>query len=215
MVVKISLLFIFLGCSSQEMHHHHKHDFSDAKAWSKKFDDPKRDQWQRPDYLMKIMNIKKGDHIADIGAGTGYLLSYLSKEVGSTGKVYALDVEKSLIEFMKHRIHKNNLRNITASLIPFDSPGRNIHSIDKVILLNTWHHISNSKEYAKNLYDGLKDKSSVFIIEQEKGAGGPGPKDKHRQVYAETAKDFLEAGFNCKQLDEDLVYQYIAICEKS
>ncbi len=220
--VTFILFALFLNCSTHDLQldegkhhrHHNKHDFSNAQEWSKKFDDPKRDLWQRPHNLMTLMDIQNGEVVADIGAGTGYLLPYLSKKVGTSGKVYALDVEDSLVTFMKSRVMKNNLRNVIVSKIPYDSPGSEIDKVDKVILLNTWHHISNPKKYSKYLHVGLRKGSSIFIIEPEKGAGGPGPKDHHRQVYSETIKELSAIGFECKQLIEELPYQYIAGCQK-
>src|SRR5262245_20064242 len=48
------------------------HDFADVRYWSSVFDDPARDAWQKPDELVAALDIRPGNVVADLGAGTGY-----------------------------------------------------------------------------------------------------------------------------------------------
>src|SRR5688572_3549385 len=50
----------------------HAHRFDDAARWSKVFDDPARDEWQKPARVVEVMEIAAGMRVADVGAGTGY-----------------------------------------------------------------------------------------------------------------------------------------------
>jgi predicted methyltransferase len=59
-----------------------------------------RDQYQKPDEIIQHMALKAGDVVCEIGAGPGYFTPFLSKAVGSTGKVYAEDPQT---EFLEHR----------------------------------------------------------------------------------------------------------------
>ena len=88
---RLSLLAILLIALSACSHSHHKdssisHNFSDAEKWSKVFDDPSRDEWQKPIEVAKLMDIKEGSWVADIGAGTGYFLPHLQNKVGELKK---------------------------------------------------------------------------------------------------------------------------------
>src|SRR5689334_20499515 len=78
--------------AAEHQHGMHK-DFSDAKGFSKSFDDPERDAWQRPAEVIEHMKIAPGSVVADLGTGTGYFVGWLSRAVGPGGKVLALDVE--------------------------------------------------------------------------------------------------------------------------
>src|SRR5438045_2967650 len=68
------------------------HRFENADEWAKRFDDPARDAWQKPQDVVTAMRIAPGMVVADIGAGTGYFEPYLSRAVGPTGTVMALDI---------------------------------------------------------------------------------------------------------------------------
>lgn len=217
--VVIAIAFNFSACQHHEKqdHKHYKsvhHDFKDAKAWSKKFDAPDRHDWQKPDEIIRVMNIQSGDRVADIGAGTGYLLPHLNKAVGKKGRVYGLDVERSLVDFMAERIKKEKLVNSEAALIPLDSPGPLMAKSNKVVILNTWHHISNRKDYAKKMFATLPKNAQVFVVDPQIGAGGPGPKDHHRMKPEAIIDELKAGGFNCNLTKEGLKHQFIVSCKK-
>src|SRR5262245_29523045 len=59
--------------------HHMEHRFDDAERYAKSFDDPSRDSWQMPARVIEALDIKPGQSVADIGAGTGYFSVRLAK----------------------------------------------------------------------------------------------------------------------------------------
>src|SRR5262245_28509137 len=65
-----------------------------------------RDEWQKPAEIMKALDIKTGDTVADIGAGGGYLTVKLARQVGEQGTVYACDIQKPLIDYIEKRVAK-------------------------------------------------------------------------------------------------------------
>ncbi len=187
------------------------HSFRDAEKWAKRFNTPKRNKWQHPKEIIEIMKLEEGDHVADIGAGTGYMLPYLSKGVGSSGKVYALDIEDTLIAFMNKLISKKNLNNTVAEIIPTDDPKLQGKEINKVLFVNTWHHVKKPVEYAVKVRDSLVKSGIVFLVEPDpKVKSDFGPKHKiDPEVFLAQWK---AAGYSCHLHDEKLPYQYVISC---
>ncbi|MEO1367444.1 MAG: methyltransferase domain-containing protein, partial [Acidobacteriota bacterium] len=101
----------------------HRRDFSDVERWSAIFDAPERDEWQRPGHVVELMAIEAGMTVADLGAGTGYFLPHLAAAVGAEGRVYALDVEESLVDHMRDRAEAARLVQVKAQLAPRDGRG--------------------------------------------------------------------------------------------
>ena len=64
-------------------------------------EDPERDKWQKPEEVVKSINLKPGDIVADIGAGTGYFTRYFAIAVSPGGKALGLDINPSLVQNMK------------------------------------------------------------------------------------------------------------------
>src|SRR4029450_13571862 len=63
------------------------HSFDDPEVWSKTFDDPERDSWQKPAEVVRALGLKAGMVAADLGAGTGYFSRFLSEAVSPGGMV--------------------------------------------------------------------------------------------------------------------------------
>src|ERR1044072_4957992 len=70
---------------------------NDPKSYIGSLEDPKRDAYQKPHEVLAALNLKPGEVIADIGAGSGYFTFRLSHSVGANGKVYAVDVSPDMI----------------------------------------------------------------------------------------------------------------------
>ena len=82
----------------QEMHGHHgahHHRFDDPEKYAERWNDPERDTWQHPEEIVAALQLVEGGVVADIGAGTGYLVAHLSRAVGEDGEVVAIDVEEA------------------------------------------------------------------------------------------------------------------------
>src|SRR5579875_246165 len=59
---------------------------------------PEREKEEQPKKLLKILEIKPGMVIADIGAGSGYYSFRLAKQVGAKGKVLAVDIQQEMLD---------------------------------------------------------------------------------------------------------------------
>ena len=157
------------------------HRFEDADEWAKRFEDPERDAWQKPAEVVELMRIEPGMHIADIGAGTGYFLPLLSKAAGEEGSVVGLDIEKDMVRYMIERAEREGLGNVTARVVPTDDAELAPESTDRILIVDTWHHIPNRGAYTKKLATALRPKGSVIIVDFTMETHR-GPPKAHRPV---------------------------------
>lgn len=167
-------------------------DFSDAQAFSKSFDDPERDAWQRPAEVIEHMKIAPGSVVADLGTGTGYFVGWLSRAVGPSGKVLALDVEPKMIEFVTQRAAQQRLSNVEPRQVAADDPGLAAGSVARVLIVDTWHHIDERGLYARKLAAALAPGGEVWIVDFTADSD-IGPPAGYR-VSPEQAVSELEAG---------------------
>ena len=64
---------------AHEMHALHR----DSKAYIAMLEDPKRDAYQKPHEVIAALDLKPGEVIADIGAGSGYFSFRFAHHVGA------------------------------------------------------------------------------------------------------------------------------------
>jgi SAM-dependent methyltransferase len=202
------------GAAAAPAGDHFEHRFEDAEAWAKRFDDPARDGWQKPGDVIALMKVEPGQTAADIGAGTGYFLRHLSAAVGEKGRVLGLDIEPSMVEYMKRRAGREGLKNVEARVIPGDDPSLPAGGVDRVLIVNTWHHIPAREAYVKKLAAGLAPGGAVFVVDFTK-ASPEGPPAEHRLPPGKVAAELRAGGLATEVLEDKLPRQYVVIGRRS
>jgi predicted methyltransferase len=195
------------GHGHQVNTHHHR--FDAAARWSKVFDDPSRDEWQRPARVVELMAIKTGMTVADVGAGTGYFTPHLSRAVGASGKVIAEDVEPAMVEWLEARVKRERLENVQPLLGTADDPRLPPGGVDRVLVVDTWHHVENRAAFSKKLAAALAPGGAVFIVDFTLESPH-GPPRSARLAPDTVAADLRAAGLTTEVLaDAGLPHQYV------
>lgn len=184
------------------------HRFEHAEQWAPEFDDPARDAWQRPKDVVDAMGIEPGMTVADIGAGTGYFEPWLSRAVGATGTVLALDVEPDMVRYLNERAARERLANVRSALVSTDDPKLPAAGVDRVLVVDTWHHISDRAGYASKLRAGLASGGKVFVVDFKLDAKR-GPPPRHRLSAEQVARELTAGGLVARVVTTSLPEQYI------
>lgn len=129
----------------------------------------KRDEWQQPDKVVQSLQINPGDAVADLGSGGGYFTFRLADAVGETGIVYAVDVDKGLLEYVEKTAAEKGYQNIKLVRASEDNAGLMPDSVDLIFICNTFHHLEDREQYFATLKPMLKPGGRVAIIEFTKG----------------------------------------------
>jgi cyclopropane fatty-acyl-phospholipid synthase-like methyltransferase len=151
------------GIASAQMPHTHRHGFSSAESWARVFDDPERDRWQKPHEVIVALKLMPDAAVADIGAGTGYFAARLAHMTPS-GRVYAVDVEPDMVKYLAERARREGLTNLFAVQARPDSAALP-EKVDRVLLVDTYHHLGDRIFYFNRLRDSLKPDGEVAIID--------------------------------------------------
>ncbi len=170
----------------------HQHRFDDPKAWSRVFDDPARDKWQKPGEVIRTLALKPNDRVADIGAGTGYFAVRLARAVPE-GTVFAADIAPKMVEHLGARAKAENLTNMRAVQAGEDSP-RLPEPVDVILLVNTYHHIEKRADYFRKLKASLKPGGRVAIIDFKLDAP-QGPPKRTRISAERITAEMKQAGY--------------------
>ena len=189
-------------------HHEMHHRFDNADQWAPIFDDPKRDEWQRPDAVVAALALAPGMIVADIGAGTGYFEKRLATAVGASGKVIAIDLEADMVRYLTERAQREGTPNVEARLGAADDPKLSAASVDRILIVDTWHHISNRVAYAKLLAAALKPGGAVFVVDFTLETA-KGPPKQHRLAPSLVAEELAQAGMHTSIVEAGLPDQYV------
>jgi predicted methyltransferase len=136
-------------------------------------DEKERDAASEPRQLVRLLGIKSGMTVADIGAGSGYYVVRLSPIVGPHGHVIAEDVVPEYLWRLRRRVRDLGLRNVAISLGEPHDPRLPADSLDIAILVHMYHEIAKPYALLYNLIPALKSGARVGIVDALK------PTSKH------------------------------------
>jgi cyclopropane fatty-acyl-phospholipid synthase-like methyltransferase len=172
---------------------HMEHRFDNPEQSAKSFDDPARDEWQMPAKVIDALHLERGQSVADIGAGTGYFTVRLAKSA-AVSKVYAVDIEQSMVDYVRRRSMQEGLENVVAVL--GTSASTNLpEPVDLILMVDTYHHIANRIAYFTALRKLMKPGGRLAIIDFKKGVPG-GPPDEFRFTSDQISSELEPAGFH-------------------
>lgn len=172
-------------------------DGDDAAEWQARFEGPDRDASQKPDAVVAAMDVAEGMTVADVGTGTGYFLPYLSRAVGDSGRVLAVDIAPNMVRHVKARAAREGWKNVAPRLALLDDPLLPHAAVDRILIVNTWHHIPSRRLYGKTLADALRKGGSVWIVDFKKESPR-GPSREHKLDPEEVKAELESAGLTTR-----------------
>jgi SAM-dependent methyltransferase len=128
-------------------------------------DEKERDRAGESRQLVRLLGIKSGMSVADIGAGSGYYVVRLSPTVGPHGRIIAEDVVPEYLRGLRSRVRSLGLQNVLINLGEPHDPRLPADSIDIAILVHMYHEITQPYGLLYNLVPALKAGARVGIVD--------------------------------------------------
>lgn len=186
------------------------HRFENAEAWAKKFEDPKRKDWQKPDQVVARLAITAKMKIADIGSGTGYFAVRLAK-AAKEGQVWGVDIEASMVAYLNKRAAAEGLGNLKSIQATADD-AKLPEAMDLVFICDTYHHLGKRIDYFKRVAQKLAPGGRLAIVDFKMGDIPVGPPERHRVTPEQMEQELKAAGFKRLSLELQLLpHQYLAV----
>jgi len=156
------------------------------------------DGFLEPDRIVKSFGLEKGDYAADFGAGHGYFTIPMARLAGGDGKVYAIDVQKSVLDIIRTKAKVEHLLNIESIWTDLDMPqGSKLKDnfLDFVLIASILFQSEKKENIIKEAYRVLREKGRLAVIEwDESSSFGPA---KEFLMKKETVKELaVNEGFD-------------------
>lgn len=130
------------------------------------FESAGRDDRLQINRVMDLLGIAAGKNVADIGAGSGWFTVRAAKRVGTSGVVYAVDINPEATRYIDKRAQKEQLQNVKTILSKADDAMLPANSVDAVLLLKTYHEVAEPVVLLRNLKASLRSGARVGIIDR-------------------------------------------------
>ncbi len=115
--------------------------------------------------LAAVIGPPPGTVIADIGAGSGFMTNIFSRQVGTGGKVYAVDINATMLAHVAEGAKDAGLTNVETVLCTDKSTMLPDESIDMAFICDTYHHFEYPKNTMTSLWRALKPGGQVVVVD--------------------------------------------------
>jgi ubiquinone/menaquinone biosynthesis C-methylase UbiE len=174
-----------------------------------------REDEENPDLAIRLLRIRKGATVADIGAGSGYISIRMAKTVGPMGKVYASDIQQGMLELLQQNVSKAKLDNVIPVLGAIDDPKLPADSLDLAIMVDVYHEFSEPQKMLQRIREALKADGRLVLLEYRAEDANVPILPDHKMTKAQVKQEVEHEGFRQSRVYDDLPWQHLFIFTKS
>jgi SAM-dependent methyltransferase len=127
-----------------------------------------RDAVDESGQIIRLLGLKPGMSVADVGAGSGYHTVRLARALAPNGRVLAQDIMPDYLAGLAKRVREEGLGNVTLGLGDPHDPRLPAASVDAAILVHMYHEIEQPFAFLYNLVPALKPGARVGIVDLDK-----------------------------------------------
>ena len=178
-----------------------------ADSWDKRFQTEALSVFL--EQLVPTFGLLPGQKVLDLGTGTGVLIPFLLKAVGSTGQVSAVDYAEKMVKICKSKYtHLPNVNFSVQQVEKLDFPSQ---TFDAVTCFGLFPHIDNKEEALRQINRVLKTNGKLIIAH---ALSSTGIKAHHHKTSSIVAHDVLPTSTVMKRLLKQAGFGKIHIIDK-
>jgi SAM-dependent methyltransferase len=174
-----------------------------------------REREERPEQVLEALDIRAGQAVADLGAGSGYYSFRMAERVGSRGTVYAIDIEPLMLQFIRERAQRESVTNIkTVTATPTD-PGLPPNSIDLLLMVDVYHELEYPFEVMEKVHAALRPGGRVALVEYRAEDPKVMIKAVHKMTEKQVIAELRAANFRHDKTVRMLPLQHLILFKKT
>jgi protein-L-isoaspartate O-methyltransferase len=175
---------------------------------------PEREAEEKPSLAVEALDLKPGETVADIGAGTGYYTRRLASKVGTNGTVFAEEIQQEMLDLLTNKMAELNFHNVKPVLGTITDPRLPADSTDLILLVDVYHEFDHPREMTEGMIKALKVGGRLVFIEF-RGEDPKVPiKPLHKMTEAQVRKEMSQFPLEWVRTVETLPIQHIIVFRK-
>jgi precorrin-6B methylase 2 len=180
----------------------------EGAAW---LDRPEREREEAPSKAIASLGLRKGDVVADVGAGSGYYTVRLAEAVGPTGRVVATDLQPGMLEILRTRVARERLTNVEVVAGRADDPVLPANTFDLVLLVDVYHELASPQVFVRKLKEALTRGGRLVLIEFRREDARVPIREEHKMSVSQVREELAADGFRIERVIDVLPWQHIIV----
>jgi ubiquinone/menaquinone biosynthesis C-methylase UbiE len=187
--------------------------FAEVEKYIAFLDRPERAAWQKPDEVVRAIDLRGDETLYDLGAGSGYFSFGLARAV-PRGRVVAGDLEPEMIRHIHHRAMVEGVTNLSPVIIKAEDP-RVPGDADVVFVCDVLHHVQGREAWLKRAASEMKPGARLVLIEFKEGKLPEGPPEVVKIPRKHLVEMVTQAGLRFESEKPELLpYQVFLVFRK-
>lgn len=184
-----------------------------AAGWLER---PEREAEERTDLLVEAMELKPGEFVADIGAGSGYFCWRMGKKVAPNGKIFAVDIQQEMLDLLQRNMARHEVSNVASVLGTASDPKLPTASVDTILLVDVYHEFEFPFEMLQSMTQALKKRGRIVWVEFRAEDPSVDIKRVHKMSVEQAIKEAsVFSNLHLEKTIDVLPQQHIMIFRKS
>ena len=172
---------------------------------------PEREAEEAPRKAVAALNIKAGETVADIGAGSGYYTVLLADAVGPRGRVYATDIQPEMLALIRKKVEGRSLANVELMLGTETTTGLPDGSVDLALMVDVYHELAQPQVFLQAVKRTLRQDGRLVLIEFRKESPWVPIREEHKMSVREARVELEAEGFRLDRVVDVLPWQHILV----
>jgi len=158
-----------------------------------KLEDPERLVWLPVAEVLRILGVRVGMDVADIGTGTGYFAIPLARMTGAQGKVYAVDLQPEMLNLLRAKL-EGSLAPRNIELVQGEASNTTLSaaSVDAVLIANVWHELDDPATALREMVRILRSNGTLAILDWRPDRNPPPGPPIARRIAATDIEQLLQ-----------------------
>jgi SAM-dependent methyltransferase len=173
-----------------------------------------REKEERGDLLLRELGLRAGMTVADVGAGTGYYARRIVPLIGTSGTVFAVDVQPEMVRMLTELAKKAGLSNIKPVLGAVDNVKLADSSIDLAIMVDVYHELEYPFEVMESIVRALKPGGRLVFVEYRAEDPQVPIKPVHKMSEAQVRKEAAQHALVYERTATTLPWQHVIVFKK-
>jgi hypothetical protein len=115
-----------------------------------------------------------------------------------------------MVRYLHERARRENLTNVRPGLVSPDDPRLPPAGVDRILIVDTWHHIASREAYSARLRTALQPGGRVLVVDFKLDSPR-GPPAHHRLSPDQVARELAAGGLAAEIVDSPLPDQYMVV----
>ena len=180
---------------------------------------PEREKEQKPRELIASIGVERGDVVADIGTGVGFMIPYFLEAIGPQGKVYAEDIQQDFLDQVQAHKAEQGWDNVETILGDQVDPKLPANSVDVAFILDAYHHFEQPAETMRAIRGALKPDGRLVVVDFYRSRSREGRDPDWAKTHIRADRDEFRAeieaaGLVFERTFDHLPHQYALIFRK-